>query len=191
MFGQVCVLHHNLFLAHGLKSASFWPTETSNWWVNRRTAMTWHSMTYFYLRISRKFCLVNDFRQTQIFVKLVISSHKWWSYVKPFWVQLCLEISNFPIKMSNCTRQQQKCGRTETYPPVLVINKTNLPKKFFCVFLKKYTNLKKSKPKIKIIFVAENLKILAGLCCQTCRLFKCFCFLHEVAVIFAHKLLSA
>ena len=50
--------------------------------------------------------IFNDFRQTPIFVKLVFSSlckqHKWWSYVKTFWVQWCLKMSNFPIKMSNC-----------------------------------------------------------------------------------------
>ena len=41
-------------LTHWLKPASFWPAKTSNWWVIRRKALTWHPMTSFYSSISRK-----------------------------------------------------------------------------------------------------------------------------------------
>ena len=95
-------------LAHRLQSAPLWPAKPSNWRVNRHTALTWYPMASFYFRTSRKYCMGNDFRQTPIFVKLVSSSHckqhKWWSYVKIFWVQKMsnwLKMSNFPIKMSN------------------------------------------------------------------------------------------
>ena len=100
--------------AHRLKSAPFWSDKTSKLW----TALTSHPMTSLYFRTSRKFCVVTDFRQTPIFVQLVFSSrckqHKWWLYLKPFWVQLCLQMSNFPMKMSNCSWQNQKYTRPET-----------------------------------------------------------------------------
>ena len=41
-------------MTHRLKPAPFWPAKTSNWWVIRRTALTWHPMTSFYSRTSRK-----------------------------------------------------------------------------------------------------------------------------------------
>ena len=41
--------------------------------------------------------------------------HKWWSYVKTFWVRLCLKMSNFPTEMSDCTLQHQTYARPETY----------------------------------------------------------------------------
>ena len=82
-------------LAHGLKSAPFWPVKTMNRWVNRRTDLTWHPVTSFYFRTTRKYCMVDDFRQTPIFGELVFSGHckqhKWWSYVKTFWVELCYQ----------------------------------------------------------------------------------------------------
>ena len=88
------------------------------------TLAPWHPMTYFYFRTSWKYCVVYDFRQTQIFVKLVFSTHckqhKWCSYVKTFWAHLCLKMSNFPIKISNCTWQYQKYARPETYLANLV-----------------------------------------------------------------------
>ena len=102
-------------LAYRLKSTPFWPSIPLNGWVKPRTALTWHPVTSFYFRTSRKYCVVNDFRQTPIFVKLVFSSHckehKLWSYVKMFWIQLCLKVSNFPIKMSNCIWKHQKYAR--------------------------------------------------------------------------------
>ena len=90
LHGQFWVVHHNFFgeirktnkkrriivhndnaIAYRLKSAPFWPAKTPNWWINRRTALTWHPMTSFSFCTSRKYCVVNDFRQTPIFVKLV------------------------------------------------------------------------------------------------------------------------
>ena len=78
LHGQFWVVHHTFFgeirkrtrkdeslftmamrvLAHRLKSAPAWPTKTSNWWVNRRTALIWHPMTSFYFRTSRKYCVI-------------------------------------------------------------------------------------------------------------------------------------
>ena len=30
---------------HAVQSSTFWTGQTSNWWVSRRTALTWHPMT--------------------------------------------------------------------------------------------------------------------------------------------------
>ena len=36
-----------LVLAHRLKSAPFWASKISNWWVSRRTALTWNPNGFF------------------------------------------------------------------------------------------------------------------------------------------------
>ena len=90
LHAQFWVVHHNFFreirktnkkrriivyngnASSRLKAAPFLPAKTK-WWLNRRTVLTWQLMTSFYFRTSRKYCVVNDFRQTQIFVKLVFS----------------------------------------------------------------------------------------------------------------------
>ena len=41
-------------LTYRFKPAPFWPAKMSNWWVIRRTTLTWHPMTPFYSRTSRK-----------------------------------------------------------------------------------------------------------------------------------------
>ena len=50
-------------LTHRLKPfCTFLTGQKLHWWVIRRTALTWHPMTSFYSRTSRKKCVVNDFR---------------------------------------------------------------------------------------------------------------------------------
>ena len=47
-------------LTHRLKSALYWQSKTSNWWVIRRTALTWRPMTSFCSSISKKKCVVDE-----------------------------------------------------------------------------------------------------------------------------------
>ena len=57
------IVHHDNASSHTTAQTSAFLTgqNTSNWWVICLTALTWHRMTCFYSRTSRKKCLVNDF----------------------------------------------------------------------------------------------------------------------------------
>ena len=56
-------------LTHLFKSAPYWLVKTLNWWVIRRTALTWHPMTSFYSPTSRKKCVVNDLRHQKVLLE--------------------------------------------------------------------------------------------------------------------------
>ena len=63
--------------------------------------------------IARKFSWIQStFLLNQFFH---CKQHKWWSYVKTFWVRLCLKALNFPMKMSDCNRPYKKYTRQATY----------------------------------------------------------------------------
>ena len=57
-------------LTHRLKSAPYWLAKTSNWWVMRRTALTGFTL-------SRKNCVVNDFRNQKILL-VGFKAMFWW-----------------------------------------------------------------------------------------------------------------
>ena len=143
LHGQFWVVHHNVFgeLRKTNKKRRMWTNHCSQWQnASSRTSspisdfLTGRNVEllsqsthrpdlapndFFFFRTSRKYCVVNDFRQTAICVKLVFSTYckqyKWWLYVKTCWVQICLKMASFPIKMLIYTWQYQKKTRLGTY----------------------------------------------------------------------------
>ena len=113
-------------LAHRLKSAPFGPTITTNWWVNRRTTMTWQPRTFFipvYWEKMRGERFLSPEDAVEAFKNHVLemsqsewkNKHKSWSHIKTFWVRLCLKILSFPMEVSDCSWQDQKYARPEIY----------------------------------------------------------------------------
>ena len=108
-------------LTHRLKSASLWPSKTSNWWIVRRTALTWqwHSRTSFCFIISRK----------KAWWTIVVTRKCCWSVQKPCFVHLSIRVDKHQNILSTVMLESIKLsyGKVrlilaipETYRPSLV-----------------------------------------------------------------------